>query len=132
MTPRNEDIDRVIREALTREEAELFDRLGEPSVPEMLTQAFRGRNWWLNVLGGVLTLAYVAGTLYCAWRFFGATELADRLAWGLGTVSGLVITMAFKIWYWMELHRNALTREIKRLELQVAHLAGQMRGRAER
>jgi hypothetical protein len=32
-----------------------------------------------------------------------------------------------KIWYWLELNKNAVTREIKRLELQVARLSARMR-----
>ena len=129
MTPRDNDVDTLIREALSREEAEFFDRLGEPSVPEMLSDAFRGRHWWLNVLAGLLTLAAVIATFYCAVRFFGTTDLGERLSWGIGIVSGLVFTMALKVWYWMEMQRNALTREIKRLELQVAHLAGLLKGK---
>lgn len=124
MTPRDNDVDTLIREALSQEEAEFFDRLGEPSVPEMLSDAFRGRHWWLNVLGGLLTLAAVIATFYCAVRFFGTVDLGERLGWGIGIVSGLVFTMALKVWYWLEMQRNSLTREIKRLELQVAHLGG--------
>jgi hypothetical protein len=28
-----------------------------------------------------------------------------------------------KIWFWMEMHKNAVLREVKRLELQIARLA---------
>ncbi len=49
------------------------------------------------------------------------------LLWGAGLglcTSGI---LAMKIWFWMEFQRNGLTREIKRLELQVAHLASELR-----
>jgi hypothetical protein len=32
-----------------------------------------------------------------------------------------------KVMYWMELNKNAVTREIKRLELQIARLANRMK-----
>ena len=35
----------------------------------------------------------------------------------------LAAVMGMKIWHWMEMQRHALTREIKRVELQVANLA---------
>ena len=34
-----------------------------------------------------------------------------------GAVSGI------KIWYWLEMNRLAITREVKRLELQMAQIA---------
>ena len=32
-----------------------------------------------------------------------------------------------KVWYWLELNKNAVTREIKRLELQIARLASRIK-----
>ena len=32
-----------------------------------------------------------------------------------------------KVWFWMEIQKNAIVREIKRVELQVANLAAAMR-----
>jgi hypothetical protein len=39
-------------------------------------------------------------------------------------VAGLALV---KVWFWMELQKNAIVREVKRLELQVASLAAQLR-----
>ena len=45
------------------------------------------------------------------------------IAWSLGCMLSLGALAAMKIWYWMELQKNAITREIKRLEIHVARLA---------
>ena len=37
----------------------------------------------------------------------------------------ILIAMS-KIWYWMELNRNSLAREVKRLELEVALMSRQL------
>ena len=34
-----------------------------------------------------------------------------------------------KIWYWMEMNRHTLTREIKRVELQIAELVHKVENR---
>jgi|GEM_PF-3584282 len=47
----------------------------------------------------------------------GAQDVTQEAWLGIGLI---------KIWYWMELNRNTVLREIKRLELQVAHLAGRV------
>jgi hypothetical protein len=58
-----------------------------------------------------------------SWRFWFAHELADMLRWGAGSALAFVGIALIKVWFWLELERNAIVREVKRLELQVASLA---------
>ena len=127
MKPRTDSIDTLIREALSAEEAEYFDQLGEQSIPEMVTETFLGHRRWLN-FGGIMigTVKLVVGAV-CALNFYGAEEIRDMLLWGAGAAFCFSGILGMKIWYWMELQRNALTREVKRLELQVVHLASELR-----
>ena len=127
MTQKKESIDNLIREALSAEDAEFFDRLGEQSLPEQVTETFLGRSLWFN-LGGVFagTIMLVLA-IVCAVNFYNAEEIREMLLWGAGLALGISGILGMKIWFWMEFQRNGLTREIKRLELQVAHLASEMR-----
>ncbi len=129
MTDPSNNIDELIHEALSREEAELYDQLGEQSFREMFTASFRGRNRWLTILGMVYGLIFFILAIYCAVRFFGAEELKDLLFWLGGFFFCMMSNAALKLWHWMQLNKNAVTREIKRLELQVAHLASELRDR---
>ncbi len=123
-----DDIDNLITEALSREEAEVYQELGEHSVHDMVTELFGGRYRWLNLMSIPVMLAFMAVAIYCGWHFFHAPEIREMLLWGAGLFfAGLAIT-AMKIWAWMEIQRNSLTREIKRVELQLAHLAGKLGG----
>lgn len=124
------DIDTLIAETLSREEAEFLARLDEPSVFAQLAGVFRARNRWLNVLGMALTLVFLGLAVYSVTRFLSsAAELRDMLRWGAALFFSVQAVWALKIWYWMELQRNNLTREIKRLELQVALLADELRAK---
>ena len=50
------------------------------------------------------------------------------LLWAAACVVCMSGVSMMKVWYWMELNKNAVTREIKRLELQIARLAGRIKG----
>jgi len=78
------------------------------------------------VLSVFVTLALVVGGAYCVWRFAGAADVRNMLVWGGGAALALSAVSMIKLWFWMELQRNATVREIKRLELQVSRLAARL------
>ena len=47
--------------------------------------------------------------------------------WGAGLIVGIAMIAALKIWYFIELQRIAISHQIKRLELQIAQLAAEVR-----
>ena len=122
------DLDDKIREALRKEDAELLEDFDEePSVFEMLMETFRGRHRWLVFLTFFWTLVFMTLGVLSVIKFFGAVELRDMLMWAAASAFFLSGVSMMKVWYWMELNKNALTREIKRLELQIARLAGRIK-----
>lgn len=118
------DLDSAIRQAVSAEDAELMDRLAaDPSLPKQVFNTFQGQFGWLNILGSIAALFMFAGGAYAAWRFATSPDIYDMLIWGaLAAVAFAGLTL-IKLWFWMELQRHAVVREIKRLELQVARLA---------
>ena len=118
------DLDKRIREALRSEDAELFDELGaEPSIYEMIMETFRGRHRWLTLLGVFWGIVFMVLFVYSAVQFFHAEATRDLLLWAAACIICLSAVSMMKVWYWMELNKNAITREIKRLEWQMARLA---------
>ncbi len=117
------DIDKAIREAMTSEDREWFDRLGEPSLPMQVIESFRTRSALMIVwaiLGGiVLTIACI----YSGIKLYQASETHELIRWTVVFFTAFLLLSALKFWYWLELQKNSLVREIKRLELQVAKLA---------
>jgi hypothetical protein len=119
-------LDRKIREALTADEAEVLGPLEEPSLWKQFTELFQGRLRWVNVLVLIGTLAAFVFTIITIMYFFRAEGVREMIAWAGGFGLGLISITAGRIWLWMILHRNALLREIKRVELQIARLASQL------
>lgn len=124
MRLKDDQIDEMIREALSKEEAEVFDRVfDEPSVFELVTGMFRGKMRYLAVMAIFIGTVFMVVGVLSLLRFLAADTVPEMLRWGALLFFSLISITAMKIWHWMEMQRHALTREIKRLELQVANLA---------
>jgi hypothetical protein len=124
------DVDEKIREALRREDAELLEHYQtEPPVHELLIETFRGRRVWMSSLALVFTFLFFGLSLFALYGFFHADETRSSIAWASGFLWSSLAVAMLKIWFWMELQRNSVVREIKRLELQVANLCRQLDAR---
>ncbi len=118
------DMDQTIRDALPGQDRALFDETGgEQSFLEMAAGSFAGRNRWLTVLIMVAGVMFFGLTLYTSIRFFEAESTRAMIAWSVGCIICLFAVSFLKMWWWMELNKNTLMREIKRLELLVARLS---------
>lgn len=118
-----DDLDDLIRSALGSSDRELVDRLEETSMAQLLTETFRGRHRRLAIGGAVMNLAlFVAGVL-SGVQLLRADDLRAMLIWAAAMLLCFGLVIAIKIWYWLEMNRLAITREVKRVELQVVRIA---------
>lgn len=123
------ELDKKIAEALRTEDAELFaDMDEEPGVIEMLVETFRGKRRWLNLLGAVWTLIFLGLGVAAAVAFFRADATRELVLWASTCILCVSAVAMLKVWYWMEMQRIAVVREIKRVELQIARLASRLPG----
>lgn len=117
-------LDRAIRQSLSAEDAELFDRLGaDQALHRQVLDGFKGRLRWFNAGGWIAGFMLFAVACVFGWRFWFAQELEDMLRWGAASALACAGIALVKVWFWLELEKNAVVREVKRLELQVASLA---------
>jgi uncharacterized membrane protein YciS (DUF1049 family) len=122
------DIDKSIRAALAAEDRELFEEYGgEQSLWEMVADTFRGRQRWLKIGMTFNILAFTILAVVVAFQFFGAETTRAMILWATLFLFCCLGAMMMKLWWWQQMDRNALTREIKRLELQIARLAARLR-----
>ena len=122
------DLDQAIRESLSSEDTELFDRLGaDQALHRQVLATFEGQLRWFNTAGWIAGLVLFGVASVSAWRFVQAEELGDMLRWGGASALAFAGLGLVKVWFWLELQKNAVVRELKRLELQVARLAEQLR-----
>jgi len=121
-----EEIDKLIKETLTQEEAKFYDSLDEQNIFQMLFGLFKGKNAWINILLNVMILVFFAFLIYSGIQFFNAETTNDLVKWGFGSFTLLFCITTLKLYAWMQMDKNAILREMKRLELQVMSLSGKM------
>jgi len=124
------NVDELIRETLRVEDIGVFDQLGEPGLPDMVTGVLRGRLWWIGALFMFMIVLFFVLSVVCAVQFLGADDVPDMLRWGAGFFLSVVAVIGGKIWYWMQLQQLAVLREVKRVELLIANLSEQLRSGA--
>ena len=121
-----ESIDKLIKETLTEEEAKFYENLEEQNVLQMIGGLFQGKNKWLLVMMNVVTVVFFGLFIYCLIQFFNVESTKELLKWGLGSIVFLLGVSMLKIFAWMQMDKNAIIRELKRLELQLSSLSGRM------
>lgn len=121
-----EDIDKLIKETLTEEESKFYDDLDEQNVIQMVWGLFKGKNKWIMYMMNIMTLIFFGLFIYCIVQFFNVEATKHLLKWGLGSILFLLCVSILKIFAWMQMDKNAITREIKRLEIQISSLSGRM------
>ena len=121
-----EEIDKLIKETLTQEEAKFYDELDEQNILQMVLGIFKGKNKWIMYLMNIMTLVFFSLFVYCTVQFFNTDVTNELIKWGLGSIVFLLGVSMLKIFAWMQMDKNALLRELKRLELQVSSLSGRM------
>lgn len=92
-----------------------------------VTEAMTGRTGWFNLIGVPVMFAFVGIAVWAGIRFFDATETRGMVLWAVVFLFSAQSIGMLKLWYWMLLNRNSVTREVKRLEFQVARLVGEQR-----
>jgi len=123
MKSEREKIDELIKETLNQEEAKFYDNLDEQNLFGKIGETFKGKMGWLAIVMNIANLIFFGLFIYCCVQFFDADQTNDLIQWA---VAGLLCWafMAFiKLYVWMQMDKNDILRELKRLELQVSGLA---------
>jgi len=121
-----EEIDQLIKESLSKEEAQFYDELDEQSLFEMVTGLFRTRHRWIMIMMNIVTLIGFVFFVYCLVQFLDAEKTNELIKWAVGGGVGLLTVSMLKLFSWLQMDKNAILRELKRLELQVASLSGKL------
>jgi len=123
MKKSNEEIDKIIHDALSKEEAKFYDQLGEQSLIEQTLGIYQGRNKYAYIAVLVVSIILLGIFVYCGIEFFNAESARDMAISGTIGFFCIVMIMGIKINHWMQMQTNRVLREMKRLELQIAAVA---------
>ncbi len=121
-----QDIDQLIKETLTEEEAKFYDRLDEQNLVQMVFGIFKGKNSWVVVVTSIVQFIFFGLFIYCAVQFFNTEITNELIKWAVFGIVSLLGSSMLKLFSWMQMDKKALLREMKRLELQVSSLSSKI------
>jgi hypothetical protein len=126
MKNHTEDIDKLIKDTLTQEEAKFYDELEEQNLFGMIGGLYKGKNAWMTIIMHIVNIVIFGLAIYCLIQTFDVEKTNDLMLWVAAFFFCFSIMSLLKIFAWMQMHKNATTREIKRLELQISSLSAKM------
>jgi len=121
-----EEIDELIKETLTKEEAAFYDELDEQNLLDMVGGLFNTKLKWIMILMNIVQVIAFGLFIYCLVKFFGTQETNELIKWGAGGFLFLLMSSMLKFFSWLQMDKNAILREMKRLELQVSSLSSKI------
>lgn len=122
MDNKKEEIDDLIKETLSTEEAKFYDQLGEQTLLEKLGGVHRGKTGWLASLMTIMHILIFVIFVFCTMQFFDTEATNELIKWACAGFLCMIFMGMMKLYIWMQMDKNDLLREIKRLELQMAVL----------
>ena len=122
MKNNKEQIDDLIRETLSKEEARFYDELEEQNLLNKMGEVYRGKMGWLAVIMNiVLVIAFVL-FVYCIVQFLNTQQTNELIKWSAAGFLCMTVMGMLKLFVWMQMDKNDILRNLKRLELQLATL----------
>lgn len=120
MNDKKENIDDLIKQALTEEESEILERLGEErNIFEQLLSNFQGKMKWISLYIAFMILVFFVLFIYCLIQFVNTEDLRLMMMWGAAMGGSFLTVGMLKMWQWMQMDKNTMLREIKRLEFHL-------------
>lgn len=117
------NLDDQIRNALSNEDAAM---IGGPDdglrIDQLVFSTIRSRNWLVTGMMIVVSIIVMVLSIWCIIQFFHSQDTKELLAYGFGFLLGMFMISFMKVWFWMEMQRIAITREVKKVELLSARL----------
>ncbi len=119
---KKEEIDKLIEESLSKEDAEFYHDLDEQGLFKQWGNLYTGK---LGKWAILITTIQIVITIFAFWfgyKFFTVNDTILMAKYGAGMLIGVIMNGLVKQWHWMQMDKNTILQEMKRLEFQVAIL----------
>jgi len=121
-------IDKKIKqelEAQALQEEEIMN--DSEGIIDLAIGSFKGGLARWMIIANIITLVVTGFLIWSGFEFYAAGNLDARIFWGVWFVITMCLQIGLKQWIWMEMHRNSVLREIKRMEVAVQKLSANSR-----
>ncbi len=120
---KKEEIDKLIEESLSVEEKKFYNELEEKGLFKQWGGLYTGKLKGWAILTTIIQLIFTVITFYLGYKYFTASETTDFFKYGGAFFIVFFAASMMKLWHWMQMDKNSILREMKRMEFQIAVLS---------
>ena len=102
---------------------EEYDESKEDTLLSMVGQLYSRKMFPSLIAHGAYSLVFIVLAVFCGIKFFNAEQVQFQMMYAAIFVCCVQFVVLRKVIYWQMLHKNNISREIKRLELRIAELS---------
>jgi len=99
-----------------------FDESQEDTLLSMVGQLYSREMFHSFIVHGAYSLPFVALAIFSGVKFFRVSNIQYQVMYAALFVCAVQFIIFSKAKYWQMLHKNNISREIKRLEFRIAEL----------
>ena len=101
---------------------EIYDTSKEDTLLSMAGQLYSRQMLPSFLVHGVYSLPFIIAAVYCGIKFFDTQHVQFQLMYAAIFICCVHVIFLRKVIYWQMLHKNSVSREIKRLEVRIVEL----------
>lgn len=109
-----------IESGLGENERQIWDEQGELDYMKLGLSQFQGKNAWVSWVMMLTQLIFFVGGIYCAVKFYGATDSLLAIKYGITMAVLWVMAFQMKMSFLPQMQADRVLRELKRVELLAA------------
>jgi Na+/proline symporter len=128
MNQLDKQIDQQTQEAL-QIASELPESADETTLTQDILDTFKGKHRFLMTISWIKMAVVTVLMCVCVYQFFQQDTIMAMIAYASVTIIFVISYAAIFIFLWSQMNHNTSTRDIKRLELQVALLIRELKNK---
>ena len=101
----------------------IYDDSKEDTLLSMVGQLYSRKMFSSFIVHAAYSSVFIALAVFCGVKFFQTQEIQYQIMYAAIFVCCMEFIILRKNIYWQMLHKNSISREIKRLEIRIAELA---------
>ena len=114
-------LDKLIEDALSEQDKEFMRETRELGWFALGASQFTGKLGWVSWVLMITQAALFLLAVWTGWQFFAATDVLLALKWGLPAATLMIVATILKTSLMPQMQADRIMRELKRVELMIAH-----------
>ena len=114
-------LDQLIEEALSDQDKEIMRETQELGWFALGASQFTGKLGWVSWVLMIMQTGLFLLAVWTGWQFFAATDVLTALKWGLPAATLMIVATIIKNSLMPQMQADRIMRELKRVELMIAH-----------